>query len=1045
MKQIFKIVVHILLTGLCVSAFAANQQKLVSGIVRDTKGIPLAGVTVFVKDTGNGVTTDHNGQYMISADKGDILVFSILGYKEYETLIADKDRIDVELLDNYEEIEAASIVEIGYGVMNKKDLSGSVSVVNITDALKAPVTSFDQAMQGRIAGVNISSSDGQPGVGYDIVIRGANSLTQDNSPLFVVDGFPMEDYAMSAINPSDIASIAILKDASATAIYGSRGANGVIVIETKQGMEGKPKVSYNGTFGVQQVTKKIEMMNPYEFVSYMIELDPDDNYDRYITRPGKTLDDYKNVEFIDWQDRIFRLAPINMHDVSLRGGTKQTKYSVSGAYVNQNGVIDNTGYEKYQGRASLSQQIGNRFKVDLTAGMTEDITKGQGVSSLLSDTNSHMSTLMYRAWGYRPFVLDGMTEDDLFDETEDGLSVGVMNPKVSNKNEQKYKKKTAFTSTLKIEYSIIDGLKLVLRGGYNKKITRNEEFNNQYTYKGYPSSSNSLKTNASFSELMKSDLMNENTLTYIKTIRKKHKINAVAGFTLQSTKYSTYGFKTSLIPLEGLGISGMDEGTPYETTSLISENRLMSGLARMNYSYDSRYYLTASFRADGSSKFRKGNRWGYFPSAAIAWRISEEDFMKNAKAVNEAKIRFSYGVTGNNRVGDFDSYASLIMNDYYSFGNETPQGAIASWEMGNADLKWERTHQMNLGMDLSLFDKRLNLVFDMYRKTTKDLLLDADVPYSSGFVTIFKNVGSVRNDGLELTVNTVNINTSDFTWTTDFNISFNRSKVLALSEGQEALLSKIKFTAAFNNTYLYMAKVGGPIAAFYGFEYDGLYRYEDFDVTSDGKYVLKPSVPGNGSTRSTIQPGDIKYVDQDGDGTITDYDRIVIGRCLPIHVGGFNNNFTYKNFSLSVFFQWSYGNDVFNANRIMFEGNYANRNINQYRSYVDHWTPDNPESENYRPGGQGPAGLYSSRTIEDGSFIRLKTLQFSYTLPHHLTQKIRADLIKVFLSGQNLYTWTRYSGLDPEVSTRNTALTPGFDYSSYARNRVYTIGLNVTF
>ncbi len=539
--------------------------------------------------------------------------------------------------------------------------------------------------------------------------------------------------------------------------------------------------------------------------------------------------------------------------------------------------------------------------------------------------------------------------------------------------------------------------------------------------------------------------MNENTLVYKREFNNKHKFDVTVGYTMQGTVSSNYGFGTSYIPHEFLGMSGMDDGIPYSTTAVLSENALMSWLGRVNYSYRSRYMFTASFRADGSSKFTPGNRWGIFPSGAFAWRLGQEKFMRKLKFVDDAKLRVSYGVTGNNRIGDFATYPSLTQSDYYSFGNGTPSEAVVPNNLGNKDLTWESTEQIDLGLDLSLFGNRVNLTADLYRKTTRDLLLNANLPFTSGYSSVYKNVGKVRNDGLELSLSTVNVKTRDFEWTSDFNISFNRNRVMALAEGQESLLSTVAFTTDFNSTPLYIARVGGPMAAFYGIAWDGVYGYDDFEVDATGAYVLKKSVPTNGNARETIQPGDIKYADQNGDGVVNDQDMVIIGRATPIHTGGFNNNFTYKGLSLNIFFQWSYGNDIMNANRIIFEGNYNGKNINQFRSYVDHWTPENPTSRNFRPGGQGPRGVYSSRTIEDGSFLRLKTVQLSYTLPEKWVRRIHLHNVQIFVSGQNLWTWTRYSGLDPEVSTRNSALTPGYDYSAYARNRTYMAGLKIAF
>lgn len=1028
------------------SAQSASTKGRVVGKITDPDKQPLAGAVVLVKGTSRGTTTLADGTYSIQAKSGDVLVFSLLGYGEKEIPVHKHTRIDVTLEEEANAIDDV-VIEVGYGSMARKDITGTLSNVKVQDLMKAPVVNFDQALQGRIAGVSVSSADGQPGADMDIVIRGANSLTQSNSPLYVVDGFPMEDFSSAAINMSDIASLTVLKDASATAIYGARGANGVIIIETNRGFEGKPTITYTGTYGFQNVTKKMEMMNAYDFVCYQIERQPS-SVDTYLNNLDRTLEDYKNMgQGIDWQDKLFQNAPLHMHNLSMSGGTKQTKYSVSLSMSDQEGVIICSGYEKYQGRISLTQQLNRRAKLQVNASYTSDKTYGQTSSAALSSSNAYASYLMYRTWAFRPVITTTSSlDEELFDDEFDGNNSAVMNPIISSQNEDKVTRKQTFLSNAKLDYNLHKNLRLSISGGYTRYTYLSTEFNNSYTYKGYPTLTNTKGVNGSVTNRERSNWMNENTLTYTKNWKNgRHKLNAVAGFTLEGARDKRFGFSAMNVPNESLGISGIDDGLPDTTTAQISENYLMSYLARVNYSYRSRYMFTVSFRADGSSKFSPENRWGFFPSGAFAWRIGEEKFMRRLRFIDDAKLRVSYGVTGNNRVGDFSIYPSLSLSDYYSFNNGQPSEAIVTKSLGNNDLTWESTDQVDVGLDLRLFKNRFSLTVDWYQKITRDLLLNANLPYSSGYTTVYKNIGKIRNRGLEITLSTVNVKTRNFEWTSDFNISFNRSRVMALAEGEENYLSKISFTGDFNATYLYLAKVGQPIAQFYGIQWDGVYGYEDFDLDSAGNYVLKKNVPTNGNARETIQPGDIKYVDQNGDGVVNDQDNVVIGRCEPIHIGGFNNNFTYKNLSLNVFFQWRYGSDVMNANRIIFEGNYANKSINQYKSYVDHWTPENTDSRNFRVGGRGPSGVYSSRTIEDGSFLRLKTLQLSYTLPEKFTRKIRLKTVQVFLAGQNLWTWTNYSGLDPEVSTRNSALTPGFDYSAYARNRIYTAGVKIVF
>lgn len=1036
---------HLFLTLIAValSSEVFAQKGIITGQVIDMSGNPLVGVTVMVENSAVGTSTNRNGEFSIVAKPSDNLTFSYLGYADYTCPVGKQSRIVVTMKDDAQMIEDI-VVEVGYGRQSIKDVTGAVTNVKLHDMLKAPTLTFDQSLQGRVAGVQVSSADGQPGSEMDIVIRGANSLTQSNSPLYVVDGFPIEDFSAAAINPVDIESMVILKDASATAIYGSRAANGVIVIETKKGIEGKPSITYGSTMGFQQVTKHMEMMDAYDFVAYQLERSASAE-DTYLNNMGRTLEDYRNIEAIDMQDRIFRNGIIQMHNLSLSGGTRDTKYSISGSYADQEGVIIASGYEKLQGRFAFTQQINDKLRLNLNVNYTQTTTSGQTASSQQVDNNAYASYLMYRCWAFRPVWLNGQfDEDELFDDEYDGVMSATMSPVVSAKNEHKVSGVSTFMANGALYWDLAKGLRLTVRGGYTNKETKAEEFNNSSTFKGYPTVNNNKGVNGSWNFIGREDWMNENTLTWKKKINRYHSIDVLGGVTMQGTNTTRYGFTSINLPYENLGMSGLDDGTPYSTTALLSSNRLLSFLGRVNYNYRQKYLLTVSFRADGSSKFHPENRWGYFPSAALAWRISKEPWMKKFKNINDAKLSFSYGQTGNNRVGDFVAYQSLALSDWYSFNNSTPSWVVAPNAIGNKDLTWETTTQIDLGYEMSMFNNKLNFRVDLYRKITDDLLLNAKIPYASGYSTAYKNVGKISNEGLEFSFNTINVRTRNFMWTSDFNIAFNRSRVLGLADDQEHLLSSVSFTGDFNATNLYIASLGGPVASFYGMVWDGVYGYDDFNVMG-GKYVLKDEVAGNGDPREQIQPGHIKYVDQNGDGTVNDQDMVVIGRCLPIHAGGFNNNFIYKGFTLNVFFQWNYGNQIMNANRIMFEGNYANKNINQFKSYNDHWTPQNTESKNFAPGGQGPRGIYSTRTLEDGSFLRLKTVQLSYDLPRRVVARMGIDSFRIFISGQNLHTWSNYSGLDPEVSTKHSALTPGFDYSAYARNKVYTAGINLTF
>ena len=489
----------------------------------------------------------------------------------------------------------------------------------------------------------------------------------------------------------------------------------------------------------------------------------------------------------------------------------------------------------------------------------------------------------------------------------------------------------------------------------------------------------------------------------------------------------------------------MDEGIPFATIAAGGENALLSYFGRFDYNYKSTYMLTATYRADGSSKFSKDNRWGYFPSIAIAWNMKNEKFLKNIKEMSMSKLRLSYGHTGNNRVGNYDylRQMALPIGSSYSFNNATPTQGIIPSRIGNTNLKWETTKQTNIGYDLGFFRNKIELTIDLYRKITEDLLLNADIPASTGHNRAFKNIGSISNQGLELTLKTINISTPKFSWTSNLNISFNENKIIALTRNQDKLFTNV--TVVQNTSPLYVSRIGYPAGMFYGFIFDGIYQLEDFDNPSEGVYVLKSHLPDNGNQRNTLKPGYIKYKDLNNDGTINSQDMTVIGRGQPLHYGGFTNNFYYNGFSLNVFFQWSYGNKIYNANRMMFDGNSIGiTGVNQYATYKDRWTPENRSDLYFTPTGYGPAGYQSTRVLEDGSYLRLKTLSLNYQVPKKITERLQVSNLTFRLAFQNLLTWTRYSGMDPEVSVLNQILSPGFDYSAYPQARTTTFGINIT-
>ena len=1029
------------------SSFAQTGGITISGKISDSKGLGIPGVGIRIKGAAKGGTTSSvGGQYTIKLNMPtDVLIFSSVGYASQEiTMVAKKNIVNVVLREQQNALD--EVVVIGYGEVRKGDLTGSVGSVNMADFQKAPVRSFEEALAGRVAGVQVTSPEGQPGAGSDIVIRGNSSVTQDNSPLYVIDGFPMETPNNNVINPSDIESIDILKDASATAIYGARGANGVIIITTKKGKMGKPVVSYDGYYGFQEVIKRAKMMDPYEFVRYQLEIDAAGAPLSYLSN-GRTLEDYRQLKGIDWQEQMFKTAKMQSHNFAVRGGTDLTKYAISGSGLGQDGIIINSGFNRSQARVSLDQTVNNKFKLGMNANYSS--TKVTGVTPSTYNGTSNSLSLLYSVWGYRPITGGTVPLGDLIDlpldPDVDGTGDYRYNPIVSARNEINNSFENTLVGNGYAEYKILPQLTLRVTGGLTRQSRRTEVFyNSQTKYGDINSAQGARGASGRLYSFERNNYLNENTLNYKKVFNKVHSFSALAGFTMQKENIINFGYQATGLPNEVLGLSGLDEGTPLNTAALFTDNFLVSYLSRFNYSYKSRYILTASMRADGSSKFSKGNKWGYFPSGAFAWRLSDEKFFKQSiKFVSSAKLRTSIGVTGNNRISDFGALPTITfpISRYYTFENAYYPGAIPT-TLGNKDLKWESTLQMDAGIDLSFLKGRLNLTVDYYNKKTYDLLLNALIPSSSGFESALINVGKVRNSGWEFELTTDNVMKKGFKWSTSFNIAFNKNKVLELARNQESVTQSIGWETGYNNIPPYIAKLNQPIGQFFGLKWLGNYQYIDFDRQPNGKYVLKNTVADNGSGRDKVQPGDIKYEDINGDGTVNALDRMVIGSPNPDFTGGMSNNFTYKSLDLNVFLQWSYGNDVLNANRLVFEGS-PRLSLNQFDSYADRWTDQNQNNTNFRSLGYGPTA-YSSRIIEDASYLRLKTISLGYNFSGKPLQAIGLKSLRIYSSAQNLWTWTNYSGLDPEVSTKNSALTRGFDFAAYPRAKTIVFGLTAS-
>lgn len=1027
--------------------FPFAQPGTVTGVVKNAEGQPLSGVSVRTKNSAiTGAVTNNNGAFSISVPaKEKTLVFSSVGYITQEVSISGRKTINLTLEVNNAGMD--EVIVTGYTTTTRKDLTGAVGTVKMEELQKAPVRSFEEALAGRVAGVQVTSQSGRPGSGIDIVIRGVGSISQSNRPLFVIDGFPIENPDNNLLDPNDIESINVLKDASSTALYGAKGSNGVIVITTKRGIRGAPIVSYGANYGINKPINYLKLLSPYEFVKVQSEYLGAAN--PYINN-GAILEDYRNVKGVDWQGRLLQTGSQQNHSLSLRGGAGGTLYSFSGNYFTQEGIIINSAFRRYQGKLTLDQTVGTRLKVGAAITYTNNKIAGQDPQG----TNGGGNSLFYHAFTYRPISTSGVDdqlEASLYDPEGNGVQDYRVNPILSTQNEIRNNISSNIISNLSVDYNITRQLKLRVRGSANNTAMRTESFNGSKTRLGGPYSTSGI--NGSLYNYQYDYFDNTNLLDYTNTFGKKHRLNVVAGNTLQMSQTRAFGYSAYQIPSEELGISGIDAGiinTP--PTASVSKNTLASLLASAAYNYAGKYYLTANFRADGSSKFVNDNKWSYFPSGAVKWKFTEEKFLKGAKILSDGNIRASYGITGNNRIGDFDTYARISFSSPFTYNGVTQPNSAVIGSLQNPSLKWENTTATDLGIDLGFFQNRFNLVVDVYKRTTTNLLYRTQLPTSTGYSNVLKNIASISNRGLEISLNAAVINKGDFSYNSSFNISFNRNRLEGLSDPDEnAITTTVAWEAIYATTPAYVAKIGGPLGQMYGLVADGLYQYADFDRLPNGTYVLKPNIPVTTYVNGTPQPGDQKFVDINHDGKLNADDRVVIGNGYPLHTGGWSNSLRYKNFDLNVFVQWSYGNSIIDANRIWFSTGMGIQQRgtfipaqNAFADFANRWTPSNQNTDIPKL-NRVSAGVYSSQFVEDGSFLRLKTINVGYTLPAKLLLRYKIKSLRVYAAASNLYTWTNYKGYDPELSAYQTALTPGLDYSTYPRPFTIVGGINLSF
>jgi TonB-dependent starch-binding outer membrane protein SusC len=991
----------------------AYTQNSVKGTVLDGDGQPVPGATIVIKGTSEFVISDANGAFSIQSKKElpFSLLISSIGFKQQELQIYELPEEPTEVTLQIDNI-LDEVVVVGYGTQKRSDLTGSISSVS-SAVLKQPISSVDRALQGTVTGVQVTQTSGQPGGGLSIRIRGGSSIQGGNEPLYVIDGFPVynssttagalsgaEINPLASLNPSDIESIDILKDASATAIYGSRGANGVVIITTKKGKADQNTISYDVSVGVQSVIRKIDVLNAKQFASLrndaLYDTKPADGRFQYLTQ--EQIDGLG--EGTDWQDEAFRDATVQNHQLTLTGGSQKVRYAVSGNYFDQDGIIRNTDFQRYSGRINLDFEATERLKF--------------GTSLTASRSNAHVApngiVLALLTMPPTATVYDPDGKYTLRNPFENIFS----NPIASLNEQTNTSAASRFLGTAFGEYTLLEGLEVKILFGTDVNAIRENVYIPTDIYEGSISGGT-----ASIGQASSSSWLNENTLNYNKEFG-KHSINAVVGFTQQeykrdilragSTKFvSNYTEYNSLQ-------SGATPAIPYSDNTKWG---LLSYLGRVNYGYDDRYFITASVRVDGSSRFGKNNKWGSFPSAALSWKITNEKFFTSFPSViSDLKVRASFGATGNQEIGQYQSLSTLNSVTYI-VGGKIVNGFTPS-RISNAELGWETTYQFDGGIDIGLLSNRIGLTLDVYHKRTEDLLLSVEIPWTSGQSTALQNYGSVINRGLEIGLNTTNTESS-LIWKTTVNFSLNRNEVASIGDG------KSDFYLSGN----YIVKVGQPLGTFYGTVTDGILQSDEV--------ATKGALTGN----ATPKAGDRLYKDISGDGKFTTaLDRTIIGSTQPDFILGVTNTFAWKGFDLSVLFQGVFGNQILNANKQTLE--LFNGQQNASTAALDRWTAENPSTSTPRA-KLDPAPVFSDRYVEDGSFLRLKNLTIGYTLPASITGRAHVSNVRIYLIGQNLLTWTDYTGFDPEVTSGNNTVQQGTDSGIYPVSRTVSAGLTLTF
>ena len=976
------------------------QEKKISGIVKDQFGDPMPSVTIVVKGTTNGTTTDIDGNYSINVPNNGILVFSFIGMSAQEIPVAGKTKIDVVLQEDA--INLTEVVAIGYGVVKKSDLTGAVGSVKAEEFTKRPITRFEQALQGTTPGVTVVSNSGQPGQGLSIRVRGSSSITGGNDPLYVIDG--NIGGGIDALNPNDIESVEILKDASATAIYGSRGTNGVILVTTKSGEQGKTKISFSSWFSKAEIPNHLDLMNAAEFA---------ETINKSYSSPGNepfsasALDELRRTGGTNWHDEIERSPWIQNYDLNISGGTEAVRYRISFNHLDQPGLIMNQWYKKSNVRANLDIKANSRLDFKFNMSYVEPKSRNNDYSGDVYDPFGIASIFDPTS----PIYLeDGVTIKKNSTYGTDGLNpVGQLQDYKNDKSS----KTTVGTGVL--NFKIMDGLTFTSNNSYSSGASFDQRWDGANT--GYGSS------NGNKAEIYSNkwtSFQNSNYLTYNKTFG-DHGINATLLYEQSKYEITWQRGKSSRLSTPVLTYYNLRLGAVQETESGYSSDAMQSYMARINYSYKNRYMVTASMRRDGSSKLTE--KYDNFPSVALAWNVANEDFMKNFENISGLKLRASYGETGNQAVGAYSTLSTVSTSNPYYFDGKTPTTTTPVGSPKSKKLGWEHAKQTDIGVDLVLYGGRLTFTADYYNRDVVDLLYEYQAPFYMGGGKYQTNMGKLNNKGFEFVVTAIPVSSKNFTWNTLFTLSTNRNKVVDLRDLTDVPASGIgTFQAEVSRL-----QVGQPLGQFFGYKFLGTWKTEE--AAEAAKYGYRP--------------GDAKYEDLNGDNAYTPDDRQVIGNGTPDFTFGFSNDFRYKNFTLSMLLQGMVGNEIYSQSMAVIWGGHGMARQATVRDALNTWTPENQTDIPVL--GSGASFFNSSRFVYDGSFVKLKNISLNYSVPKQWINKWFIDNLDVYVSSQNLFTITSFPGYDPEVNNAQNAMGQGLEMGVIPNPRTYTVGLRLGF